>query len=98
MKDLASLAVTREQFILLAELCRHDGKFPGDWAEWNRMTAPEVDPPPEEPAPPPQFDVEHFRAWCHRVRIVPCIDALRAYAIVVRSTAARSRYGTFSLD
>lgn len=100
MKDLAGLAVTREQFFLLADCCRADPKFPGTWESWSALLAGAnreamADGMTHNPV---ALDPGNFRTWCARMGIVPCVDALRAYAIVLRSPRASMHYGAVELD
>jgi len=88
MKYLAGLRVREDQFARLRQLCPADHEFPKDWAAWSALvtTANELAVTEQLDAKPLDLDIEHFEQWCRLVGIVPCIDALRAYAIVRRKS------------
>ena len=100
MKDLAGLMITQEQVDLLADCCRADVRFPGTWEAWSALLfaanqGATADGTPLNPIP---LGPNHFRTWCNRMGIVPCVDALRAYAIVLRSPKDSMHYGAVELD
>lgn len=92
MKDLAVLRLTREEFERLAECCTKDHAFPKTWEAWQatmevatqQALAAGLDHPPL------QLDIEIFESWCRDLQVIPCLDALRAYAIIKRSRASQS--------
>jgi len=100
IKDLAGLVINREQFDILAECCRADAGFPGTWEAWSALLLGADRTEAVEGMPLNHFalDPNHFRTWCSRMGIVPCVDALRAYAIILRSPRASMHYGAVELD
>lgn len=87
MKYLAGLKITDAQFDALRTLCSGDHDFPKSWSEWSELVAKAHELASEEGllAAEILLDIKHFEGWCRMVGIVPCIDALRAYAIVMRT-------------
>lgn len=86
MRDLAGVSISSAAFQRLSTLCRSDASFPRTWDQWQhllRLSHMEAlkrgSPSGELP-----IDVDDFERWCFRVEIIPCIDALRAYALVRR--------------
>ena len=86
MRDLSDVSLKPSDFAALAALCRNDRDFPTDVAEWERLivTASKDAHARQRYVEPLLLDVVSFGAWCERVSIVPCIDALRAYVIIKR--------------
>lgn len=101
MKDLAGLEISQDQFAELRLYCRGDPDFPADWDAWFSLMKLAADQrealgiPASEPL---EIEPARFKAWCGRVDVVPCIDALRAYAIIHRAPKAGSQYGATPLD
>jgi len=95
MKDLAGLTVSHSEFELLAAYCGSDGVFPKTWERWTELisranaaaAAAGLERRPLQLSPP------QFNEWCVRLEIVPCLDALRAYAIAQRTEPGASHYG-----
>lgn len=87
MKDLAGLTLSHSEFELLAAYCGADGVFPKTWERWTDLisranaaaAAAGLESGPLQLSPP------QFKEWCIRLEIVPCLDALRAYAISLRT-------------
>jgi hypothetical protein len=100
LKDLAGLTFTRDQFDLLLSYCTTDKNFPRSWEAWNQLVqrADEEVYAHGRPREALSLDPAHFQHWCIRLNLTPCLDALRAYAIIHRSPAASSKYGAISLD
>ena len=93
MKDLESIQVTEEQYLQLKEFCKHDFKFPKSWVLWNelmKLAALQVASAQMQPSSPFPVDPAKFSAWCTKVEVTPCIDALRAYMILHRSQPHRT--------
>lgn len=93
MKYLAGLTITEAQFAELRALCTADHSFPPSWKEWSTLAARAAKLAEDDGlvAKEVPLDIEHFKGWCRMVGIVPCIDALRAYAIVMRSILDASK-------
>ena len=101
MKDLACLEFTPEQFDELCSLCRNDALFPKSWAAWTDLLLEALTAAinsGQKVPKPLRLDPSHFALWCARVEVVPCMDALRAYAIIHRSPLATAHYGVLALD
>ena len=100
LKDLAGIRLTREQFDALAKACGPNRGFPVRWEDWIQLieSADKAASLAGECGEPLAIEPARFLAWCTRVDVVPCGDALRAYAILHRSPRASRHYGAFSLD
>jgi hypothetical protein len=85
-RDFAGSRVRRADFQRLAALCKGDPKFPATYDDWLRLVADGERQTIAEGKAIIGFDVDpaDFEAWCHRVSIHICFDALRAYLIVSR--------------
>jgi hypothetical protein len=96
MKDLATVVLSRETLALLKQQCAAHADFPDTWDEWQALSARAAREAEDAGYSFLRFELEpaEFVGWCHKVGIVPCLDALRAYAIVRR---APSRYGATPL-
>jgi len=100
MRDLAGLVVTPEKFETVRNWCSSDSSFPRTYEEWGELAALATRHANETGVVdqrPVDLDPDHFAGWCERVGIVPCLDALRAYSIVLRSPQAHPRYGSQDL-
>jgi hypothetical protein len=86
VRDLSSVSVPPNDFKAFAELCRKDRDFPDDLAAWDALIASATADALERKldTEPLLLDVADFEAWCTRLKIIPCLDALRAYVIVKR--------------
>lgn len=86
MRDLAGLQLDPPAFERLAMLCVGDSSFPRTWDQWQHLLRhAHIDAEKRQaPGDPLPIDVDHFERWCQHVGIVPCIDALRAFALVSR--------------
>ncbi|MCW7536712.1 hypothetical protein OOT46_02440 [Aquabacterium sp. A7-Y] len=89
-KDLAGIEMDEERFAAVARLCKNDLKFPSSFAEWNVMeqTGRLEASAAGRPVVRLVVEPEAFQTWCEVVGIVPCLEALRAFAIVKRAEAA----------
>lgn len=99
MNDLAGLFVASDEFPQLMELCRNDAQFPPVLEQWRdlvRLSDEGAAAMGRVPSPL-RITTLKFAKWCDEVGIVPCVDALRAYAIVHRTPAGDRRYGTVAL-
>ena len=86
VRDLSDVSLKPSEFNLLAELCRQDRDFPAKFAEWQRLIAQaSSDAHHRALYPDPLLlDVREFAEWCTRLKIMPCLDALRAFVIIKR--------------
>ena len=86
MRDLSDVTLRVGDFVALAELCRADRDFPFDFLGWQTLISrADADAKKRKLHPEPLLlDVAEFAAWCTRLKIVPCLDALRAFVIVKR--------------
>jgi hypothetical protein len=82
MKHLAGIELSETEYVSLRDLCSADQHFPATWGAWlalmseaNRLA---------QASPEIKIDLETFRRWCGTVAVIPSLDALRAYAILVR--------------
>jgi hypothetical protein len=98
MKHLAGCRVQR--FEELGRLCHLDPAFPASSAEWASLVADANAAAARDGHvfDEVEIDVENFARWCAVVEVVPCLDALRAYAIVRRAQAAGRSFGASMLD
>lgn len=87
MKDLAAVVLFPETLEVLRQHCTGHGDFPATWDEWQSLSARAIREAEGAGYGFPRFELNppEFFAWCHKVGIVPCLDALRAYAIVRRA-------------
>lgn len=87
MRDLTGIELQHDDFDALRALCRADPRFPANWPAWLRLMRIAVTDAVSAGHVPGALVLkpQHFESWCERVAIVPCVDALRAYAIVQRS-------------
>lgn len=88
-RDLAGAALGAEDFQRLGTACRHDDKFPKTYEAWRSLvtTGSAYVLAEGQHVQPISLVVDDFLAWCARVQVVPCLDALRAYMILLRRTA-----------
>lgn len=88
------------EFDELLAICNRDPVFPRSWAAWNELlvNAKAAAIAAGSNHAPLRLDPQHFMMWCASVAIIPCIDALRAYAIIHRSPMSSARYGQQELD
>ena len=87
--SLRKLTVAPSDFPSLAKLCHRDTEFPTDLAGWHDLLAHQCDGQPRNSsAEPLRLDVQLFADWSTRLKIAPCIDALRAFVIIERRKLA----------
>jgi hypothetical protein len=86
MRDLSDIVLRPSDFPSLANLCRLDDEFPGDFDGWAALMATAERSAREHGLYPVPLllDPREFRVWCEASAIEPCLDALRAFAIVQR--------------
>jgi hypothetical protein len=85
-RDFAGSRVGRAEFQRLAALCAGDPKFPATFDDWLRLVHEGERQVIGEGKSVVSFDVNpaDFEAWCRRVSVHMCFDALRAYLILTR--------------
>jgi hypothetical protein len=85
-RDFSGSRMGRADFGRLAKLCGTDPKFPANYDAWLKLVADGERQTIAEGKAVIGFDVDpaDFEAWCHRLSIHVCFDALRAYLIVTR--------------
>jgi len=90
MRDLAGLEITPDDFDVLLALCKRDPQFPADWQAWTDLlkTAATAAIAADNIPTALKMSPQDFTVWCVRVGVVPCIDSIRAYAIIHRSPIA----------
>lgn len=88
MRDLANISMPKAEFEELAALCEHDPRFPRTWADWVKLQEEVQQQGSLLGRTPLDLSVADFQRWCGLVGIIPGIDALRAYAIVRRTSPA----------
>jgi hypothetical protein len=86
MKHLAGVKLSKEQHQRLVEICDSPSVFPSNYEGWLQLVqAGEAEAALLGQAVQPlEIEVDDLVAWCRMVGIVPCIDAMKAYAIVQR--------------
>jgi hypothetical protein len=91
MHELSRLELSEAAFVQLAEICVLDRAFPNSYEGWEDLTARANRDAANQgrglPAPL-HLDPTDFGAWCQYVQVMPCLDSLRAYAVVVRRRRA----------
>jgi hypothetical protein len=87
MRDLAVYQISEAEHAVLAGHCSNDPAFPKSWEGWQVVL--KVAQQEAEAAgmnhPPLKVDIQAFVAWCREMKIIPCVEALRAYAIIKRA-------------
>jgi len=88
VRDLSDIELHADEFNELRLLCMRDRDFPPDFAAWCvLMERASADARARNlEFEPLLLDVAEFSRWCQRLKIMPCLDALRAFAIVRRRT------------
>lgn len=86
MRDLSDVELLPSDFPALRELCRQDRDFPPDFKGWHQLLmAAEHEARSRSLYPTPLLlNVADFEHWCTRLKVMPCLDALRAYVIIRR--------------
>jgi len=92
MQHLAELILAPMDFRELRQWCREDETFPVTWPAWEALMR---EARAEALAaglmlPGVVVEPEVFGAWCNEVGIVPGLDALRAYGLVMRHRRAET--------
>ncbi|MED5618756.1 hypothetical protein [Ideonella sp. BN130291] len=89
-RDFASAHLSQDDFTRLAALCADDPKFPTSYKQWLALVRDGTRQALAEgrSATDIAVDVNDFAAWCERVDVHLCFDALRAYLIVRRKAGA----------
>src|SRR5690349_21739850 len=89
-RDFASAHLSQDDFTRLAALCADDPKFPQSYKQWLALVRDGTRQALAEgrTATDIAVDVNDFVAWCTRVNVHLCFDALRAYLIVHRKAGA----------
>ena len=84
-RDLAGVQLSAADFRRLAAACRLDIRFPKDFEAWTALVEAGTRTLAEQRAPvvAVALDVDDFVNWCLRVDVAPCLDALRAYLILI---------------
>lgn len=87
MKDLAVYRLAQREFPALRQACGADPDFPKNWTAWEEMLETAFAQATAAGLSHPRFelDVAQFVTWCVGMEIIPCLDALRAYAIIQRT-------------
>jgi hypothetical protein len=86
VKDLAGVAVRREDYERLRQLCAHGTTLPSTFDSWSQLIA-QADAEATAlglPTSPVDVDVWKFEQWARLVGILPCLEALRAFVILQR--------------
>jgi hypothetical protein len=96
--DLAGVSIDERDFSAFANLCERDPTFPDSWANWRKLADASRQLSEQSGFHPPSIEMrpQHFRDWCLRLGIVPCMDAIRAYALAHRSPS-EAAYGSTPL-
>jgi hypothetical protein len=89
VRDLADVTLKPSDFVALRQLCRDDADFPSDISDWESLVAHASANAHDRNtyATPLLLDVSEFEAWYTRLRVMPGLDALRAFIIVKRREA-----------
>lgn len=85
-RDFAGAQLSEHSYARLADLCRGDAKFPTSYLAWQELVSAGTREALEEGQPAGDIVVgaNEFTAWCARVPIHTCFDALSACLIVGR--------------
>ena len=86
-RDFAGARLSPGAFQTLAAMCQGDKRFPARYEDWELLVRDGTQQARADGRPTDEFaiDVDEFLAWCRKVAILPCFDALRAYLIIARS-------------
>jgi hypothetical protein len=94
MRDLSTLVLEERDFPILAAACGGDPAFPKRWEDWQALIAQaRAQGGRHDEAALVALDPHVFIAWCNRLDVLPCLAALRAYAILQRPENRARRYG-----
>lgn len=94
VRDLSCLVLEERDFPILAAACGADPSFPRTWPEWQRLIAAARAQVPASEAFATTLNPQDFISWCHQLDVLPCLAALRAYAILQRPENRARRYGS----
>jgi len=85
-RDFAGAKLSSRDFVRLGRHCQHDTKFPHTFGDWEVLVATGTRKAvlQGDPVHDIAIDVDDFVAWSRRVGVVTCLDALRAYLILIR--------------
>lgn len=85
-RDLAGARLSPGDFRRLAAACQLDVHFPKDFQTWTALVDAGARALAEQGAQVSEIplNVDDFVGWCQRVDVTPCLDALRAYLILIR--------------
>ena len=86
MRDLSDVVLSPGDFAVLAAACKDDPSFPADYDGWGELIQVAERQARERGLHPTPLLLipEVFVQWCASVEVVPCLDALRAFAILHR--------------
>lgn len=86
MRDLGDVSLPEQEFEALAKLCQRDRDFPSSFESWRTLIAgATLDAHRRGNYPAPLvIDTATFAAWCKRMQVLPCLDTLRAFAVLRR--------------
>lgn len=102
MRDLSDVVLKPNDFAALAAACKGDPNFPVDYDGWRELIQVAERQARERGLyPTPLLLVpEVFVQWCASVEVVPCLDALRAFAILnrVKPGSLHERFADGDLD
>jgi len=84
-RDLAGVQLSAADFRRLVAACRLDIDFPNDFDAWTALVDAGTRKLAKQRAEVIEvaLDVDDFVGWCQRVDVTPCLDALRAYLILI---------------
>lgn len=84
-RDLAGACLSPGDFRRLAAACQLDVHFPKDFQTWTALVDAGTRALAEQGAQVSEIplNVDDFVSWCQRVDVTPCLDALRAYLILI---------------
>ncbi|HJV70563.1 hypothetical protein [Ideonella sp.] len=83
-RDFAGARLSRESFRTLAGMCKGDRRFPASYEDWETLVREGTRQALADGRPIDDFSIgtDEFFAWCQKLAIRPCFDALRAYLIL----------------
>ena len=91
-RDLAGVKLGETDFLVLADACRYDVRFPRRFEDWEALVARGTQAALAEgrTVTEHRLDAQEFLAWCDRVQIQPGLDAVRACCILARRRSVES--------
>lgn len=86
-ENLAGIRLAPARFAELAVLCEADPKFPHRYPAWQRLLQEARRIAADAGHSVPQIDLDPFAfgEWCESVGVVPCVEALCAFAVSRRN-------------